>query len=55
MFLHLSYLLLEMVLKTVWVESFESMPGELEEKLGRGEEVRSESEVREDWRLRMDG
>ena len=46
---------LEMVLKTVWVESFESMPGELEEKLGRGEEVRSESEVREDWRLRMDG
>ena len=41
---------LEMVLETVCVESSESIRGELEEKLGRGEEVRSESELREDWR-----
>ena len=41
-----------MVLKTFW---FESMRGDLEEKLGRGEEVRSESEMREEWRWRFDG
>ena len=40
----------DMVLKTVWVETPESMRGELEEKLGRGEEVKSESEMREVWR-----
>ena len=27
---------LDMVLKTVWFESFESMRGDLEQKLGRG-------------------
>ena len=46
---------LEMVLETVCVESSESIRGELEEKLGRGEEVRSESELREDWRWKLDG
>ena len=35
-------------------ESSESMCGELVEKLGRGEEVRSESEMREEWRWRFD-
>ena len=44
-----------MVLKTVCVESSQSMRGELERKLGRGEEVRSESEMREDWRWNVDG
>ena len=38
---------LEMVLKIVWFESYESMRGELEEKLGRGEEVTSEIDTRE--------
>ena len=46
---------LDMVLKTVWVESSESIRGELEEKLGKGEEVRSEREMREEWRWRFDG
>ena len=46
---------LEMVLKTAWFESTESMYGELEEKLGRGEEVMSEIEMREFSRWRFDG
>ena len=46
---------LDLVLKTVWIQSSESVRGELEEKLGKGEEVRSESEVREEWRWRFDG
>ena len=45
---------LDMVLKTVWVESSESMRGELE-KLGKGEEGRSERKMREEWRGRFDG
>ena len=36
--------------KTVWIELSESMWAELEENRGRGEDVRSESEMREDWR-----
>ena len=39
---------LDMVLKTVSFESTESMRGELEEKLDSGEEVRPESEMREE-------
>ena len=46
---------LEMFLETVCVESSESMRGELEEKLGRGEEVKSERELREDWSWNLDG
>ena len=38
-----------MVFKTVCVESSESMRGELEKKLCRREEMRSESEMREEW------
>ena len=34
---------LDMVVKNVWVESSESMRGELEDKLRRAEKVRSES------------
>ena len=49
------FLKLEMVLKTVCVESSESMRGVLEKKLDRGKEVRSESEMSEDWRWRLDG
>ena len=46
----------EMVLQTVWVESSESLRGKLEKKKrGRGEEVRSKSEMREDWRWKLDG
>ena len=41
---------MKIVLKIAFVESSESMRGELVEKVGRGEEVRSESEMREDWR-----
>ena len=40
-----------MLLKTVFVESPESMRGELVVNDGKGEEVRSEREMRgEDWR-----
>ena len=39
-----------MMLRIFLFESSESMCGELEEKLCRGEEVRSESEMREEWR-----
>ena len=46
---------LDMKLKKFSVQSSESMCGELEVKLGRGEEVRSESEKREEWRWRFDG
>ena len=46
---------LEKVLVTVCVESSESIRGELEDELGRGEEVRSERELREDWRWKLDG
>ena len=46
---------LDVVLTTVWFESSESMRGELEEKLGRGEEVRSESEMRVEWHWKFDG
>ena len=38
----------EMVLKTVCVESSESMRGELVVNEGKGEEVRSEREMREE-------
>ena len=41
---------MKIVLKIASVESSESMRGELVEKVGGGEEVSSESEVREDWR-----
>ena len=44
-----------MVFKNVWVESSDSMRGELEERLGRGEELRSEREKREEHRWRFDG
>ena len=44
-----------MVLKIVWVESSEAMRGELGEKRGRGEKVRSESEIREEWLSWFDG
>ena len=44
-----------MVLETARFESSESMRGELGEKLGRAEEVRSEIEMRETWRWRFDG
>ena len=39
---------LEIRFKIVCVEASESVRGELFEKLGRGEEVRSESEMREE-------
>ena len=41
---------LDILLKIVCVESSESVRGELVEKVGRGEEVRPESEMPEDWR-----
>ena len=39
---NVEFLKLELVIQTVWVESTDSMCGELEGKLGRGDEVRSE-------------
>ena len=41
---------LEIRFKIDCVETSESVRGELFEKLGRGEEVRSDSEMREEWR-----
>ena len=46
---------LELVLRTAWVQSSESMCGELDVKLGRREEVKSDILIRESWRLRLDG
>ena len=43
------------MLNVVCVDSSESVRGEIVEKIGRGEEVRSEREMREDWRCRLDG
>ena len=40
----------EMVFKTVFVDSSESMRGELMVNDGKGEEVKLEREIREDWR-----
>ena len=44
----------DMLLKIVWFESSESLRGELEKKLGRGEEGRR-SEMWKEWRWRFDG
>ena len=41
---------LEIYLKLVCVDSAESACGELVEKVGRGDEFRSESEMLETWR-----
>ena len=46
---------LDLVLKTVWKESSESMRGELEGSLSKEEKMRSESEMVDEWRWSFDG
>ena len=46
---------LDMVLKTVRLEPSEYMRADLEQTLGKREDVKSEIVMRESWRWRLDG